>query len=110
MKRIVFLVTVLFAVATSYAQPKEYIWPKSKMPSVQEHQIAAKLTDVKKDGFRPEDNRIPYLEWYQAPEKPNGGCMILLSGGSYKNWCDVSLVEKWANRFTELGFQCVALD
>ena len=28
---------------------------------------------------------------------------------SYKNWCDVKLVEKWAKRFTELGFQCVAL-
>ena len=35
--------------------------------------------------------------------------MILISGGSYTSWCDVSLVENWAKKFTELGFQCVSL-
>ena len=81
------------------------------MPDSQGHQIAAKLPDAKKDSFRAEDNRLPYLEWYDAPaeEVHNRGCVILISGGSYKNWCDVKLVEKWAKRFTELGFQCVAL-
>ena len=112
MKRIVFIIALLFAVsASSYAQTKEYIWPRNMMPDAQEHQVAATLPDTKKENFRPEDNRIPYLEWYDAPAKEvqNGGCMILISGGSYKNWCDVKLVEKWAKRFTELGFQCVAL-
>ena len=111
MKRIAFLIALLIVTASSYAQTKEYIWPKNKMPDAQDHQIAAKLPDTKKEDFRPEDNRMPYLEWYSAPaqEVHNGGCMILISGGSYKSWCDVKLVEKWAQRFTELGFQCVAL-
>ena len=109
MKRLFFLIALLFVVSASYAQTKEYIWPKNKMPDAQDHQIAAKLTDVKSEGFCPDKNRSPYLEWYQAPENHNGGCMILISGGSYKNWCDVKLVEKWAKRFTALGFQCVAL-
>lgn len=111
MKRVVFFIALFFVALSSYAQTKEYIWPKDMMPDAQEHQVAAKLPDTKKESFRPEDNRIPYLEWYDAPAKEvqNGGCMILISGGSYKNWCDVKLVEKWAKRFTELGFQCVAL-
>ena len=111
MKRVVFFIVLFFVALSSYAQTKEYIWPKNMMPDAQEHQVAAKLPDTKKESFRPEDNRIPYLEWYDAPAKEvqNGGCMILISGGSYKNWCDVKLVEKWAKRFTELGFQCVAL-
>lgn len=111
MKRVVFFIALFFVALSSYAQTKEYIWPKNMMPDAQEHQVAAKLPDTKKESFRPEDNRIPYLEWYDAPAKEvqNGGCMILISGGSYKNWCDVKLVEKWAKRFTELGFQCVAL-
>ena len=86
MKRIVFIIALLFAVsASSYAQTKEYIWPRNMMPDAQEHQVAAKLPDTKKENFRPEDNRIPYLEWYDAPAKEvqNGGCMILISGGSY---------------------------
>ena len=111
MKRIAAIAALLFATLSLSAEKHEYIWPKNKMPDAQEHQIAAKLTDVKKEGFRPEDNRIPYLEWHNAPAKDvrNGGCMILISGGSYKNWCDVKLVEKWAKKFTELGFQCVSL-
>ena len=111
MKRVVFFIALFFVALSSYAQTKEYIWPKNMMPDAQEHQVAAKLPDTKKESFRPEDNRIPYLEWYDAPAKEvqNGGCMILISGGSYKNWCDVKLVEKWAKRFTELGIQCVAL-
>lgn len=111
MKRIAFIIALLFATSALSAQTKEYIWPKNKMPDAQEHQIAAKRTDARKADFKPEDNRHPYLEWHQAPAEEvfNGGCMILLSGGSYTSWWDVSLVESWAKRFTELGFQCVSL-
>ena len=32
-------------------------------------------------------HRVAYLEWFEAPaeEVRNGGCMILISGGSYQN-------------------------
>ena len=109
MKRITFLAALLLVTFSLSAQTRENIWPKNKMPDFQEHQIAAKRTDAKKDDFKPEKNRQPYLEWHEAPAESNGGCMILLSGGSYTTWCDVALVESWAKRFTELGFQCVSL-
>lgn len=109
MRHISFLITFLSMALSLSAQTIENIWPKDKMPDAQEHQIAAKLTDAKKADFNPGENRDPYLEWHQAPEQSNGGCMILISGGAYYSWCDVSLVERWAGRFTELGFQCVSL-
>lgn len=111
MKRIGFVVAFLFMTLMLSAQSKEYIWPENKMPDAQGHQIAAKRTDVKKADFNPEENRDPYLEWHPAPAKEvfNGGCMLLLSGGSYQSWWDVSLVDSWAKKYTELGFQCVSL-
>ena len=109
MKRITFLAALLLVTFSLSAQTRENIWPKNKMPDFQEHQIAAKRTDAKKDDFKPEKNRQPYLEWHEAPAESNGGCMILLSGGSYTTWYNVELVESWAKRFTELGFQCVSL-
>lgn len=111
MKRIAFVVALLFVTLMLSAQSKEKIWPEGKMPDAQEHQIAAKRTDARKADFKPEENRDPYLEWHPAPSKEvfNGGCMLLLSGGSYQNWWDVSLVDSWAKKYTELGFQCVSL-
>lgn len=109
MKRIAFLIALLTMTLSLSAQTRESIWPKNKMPDVQEHQIAAKRNDTKKPDFKPEKNRQPYLEWYQAPENANGGCMILISGGAYESWCNEALVDGWAETFTELGFQCVAL-
>ena len=111
MKRIAFVVALLFVTVMLSAQSKEKIWPEGKMPDAQEHQIAAKRTDARKADFKPEENRDPYLEWHPAPSKEvfNGGCMLLLSGGSYQNWWDVSLVDSWAKKYTELGFQCVSL-
>ena len=69
MKRILFIIAFLFAALTLSAEKREYVWPKNKMPDAQEHQIAAKLPDTIQEGFRPENNRIPYLEWYDAPAK-----------------------------------------
>ena len=88
---------------------KEYIWPKGQMPDRQGHQIA-QMTDVSEaPGFKPEDNREPFIEWYAAPADSvrNGACAILISGGSYVNCCDVGLVESWHQALTAAGVQCV---
>ncbi len=87
------------AVFAAFAE-REYIWPEGKMPDAQDHQIAA-MTNEKEKG------KFPYLDWCPAPEKPNGCCMILISGGGYFNCCDVGLVQSWAKKFTAQGFQCV---
>ena len=105
----VFLLLSLFLSLTLSAWERETIWPKGKMPDSQDHQIAAMTDEVKGDKFKPEKHRVAYLEWFEAPapEVRNGGCMILISGGAYKNCCDVGLIDQWHKRFTELGFQCV---
>lgn len=62
-----------------------------------------------KPGFKPEEHRMPYIEWFERPAKPNGACMILVSGGSYNSCCDVKLIKVWRDCFTELGYQTVNL-
>ena len=109
MKRFIsLLVTALISLSLT-AGERETIWPKGKMPHRQDHQIAAMTDESKAEGFKPDKNRIAYIEWYEAPakEKHTGGCMILISGGSYNSCCDVGLIKRWNKRFTELGFQCV---
>ena len=106
MKRLIALLSVFVTLAT-YGFERELVWPKGKMPDAQDGQIAAMTNEVKQKDFKAQKHRIAYLEWYEAPEKSNGGCMILISGGGYNNCCDVSLIEQWHKRFTELGFQCV---
>jgi acetyl esterase/lipase len=64
-------------------------------------------SEVKADGFNPDNYRIPYLEWFDKPAKPNGTCMILISGGAYQNCCDMSLIKYWRETLTALGVQCV---
>lgn len=111
MKKITLL---LFALLTSFgltAQERETVWPKGKMPNKQEHQIAAMTDEAGSKDFKPNKHRIAYIEWYKAPAKEvsNGGCMILISGGSYECCCDIGYIKRWNERFTELGFQCVNL-
>lgn len=86
--------------ASAFAGERVKIWPKGLMPSFQPHQIAA-MTDEKEKGNE------PYLEWFDPPAKPNGTCMILISGGSYTVCCDVDLIKAWRERFTAIGCQCV---
>ena len=104
-------VLMLFVCCTlnALAWEREVIWPKGKMPDAQTHQIAAMTDEVKSEKFNPDKNRVPYLEWFDAPaaDVKNNGCMILISGGSYEVCCDVGLIKLWRERFTELGFQCV---
>ena len=79
------------------------------MPDAQSHQIAAMTDEADAKGFKADKHRIAYLEWFDAPAKETrtGGCMILISGGSYQKCCDMKYIEQWRKRFTELGFQCV---
>lgn len=104
-----FIASGAFGAAEWRNGERQPLWPEGMIPDFQEHQIA-EMTDVSKDkGFKPEEHRMPYLEWFAKPAKPNGGCMILVSGGGYYNCCDVGLVKLWRDRFTELGYQTVSL-
>ena len=94
------LLGALCAAAFAAFAERVNIWPEGKMPDAQDHQIAA-MTNEKEKG------KFPYLDWREAPSKPNGCCMILISGGGYGSCCDVGLVETWAKKFTAAGFQCV---
>ena len=108
MKRsLVFL--LLLSTLTAWGWEREAIWPKGKMPDAQPGQIAAMTDETGREGFNPDKYRIPYLEWFEAPDPAldNDVCMILISGGGYNNTCDVGLIDKWHKTFTALGVQCV---
>lgn len=109
MKRYFSLIIFALLSFSLAAGERETIWPKGKMPHRQEHQIAAMTDEAGRPGFNADKHRTAYLEWYEAPaaDKRNGGCMILISGGSYECCCDIGLIKQWKERFTELGFQCV---
>ena len=108
MKRF-FLLISLFLSLNLFGWERETIWPKGKMPDSQEHQIAAMTDEAGAPRFKADKHRVAYLEWLEAPapEVRNGGCMILISGGAYKNCCDVGLIDYWHKELTALGFQCV---
>ena len=108
MKRTLTLVFLLCSLQL-WGWERESIWPKGKMPDAQPNQIAAMTDEANAPGFKPDKHRMPYLEWFEAPDKAvdNDVCMILISGGSYKNTCDVDLIALWHKRLTELGIQCV---
>ncbi len=109
-KHFLLSVILLFScVLTAFAWERETIWPKGKMPDAQPHQIAAMTDEAGSKDFKADKHRTAYLEWFDAPSKdtPIKGCMILISGGSYMNCCDVGLVKMWRETFTRLGFQCV---
>ena len=99
----------LFISISLFASERVPIWPKDKMPHRQDHQIAAMVDEAGKKDFNADKNRVAYLEWFDAPPKEvrNGGCMILISGGSYESCCDVELIKLWNKTFTQLGFQCI---
>lgn len=109
MKKITLLLTALLVSFGLAAQERQTVWPKGKMPDKQDHQIAAMTNETSQKDFKADKHRVAYLEWFDAPAKDihNGGCMILISGGSYQNCCDVGLIKKWNEEFTKLGFQCV---
>lgn len=106
MKKILLTISLLLPILM-VAQEREAVWPEGRMPDAQPHQIAAMTDEAGNPGFDANQHRTAYLEWFEAPAQPNGGCMILISGGGYYNCCDVGLIKQWRERFTELGFQCV---
>ena len=105
-KRIALLILLAVALPMA-AQQRENLWPKGKMPHASEKQIGAMRSETQQPGFNAAKHRQPYLEWFAKPAKPNGGCMILISGGAYKTCCDEKLIDKWNQELTEMGFQCV---
>ena len=107
MKRHTLTLLALLLVVGMQAGKHIAIWPKGKMPDVRQNQVAAWMSETHKEGFVPDKNRQPYLEWAEAPATPNGGCIITISGGGYNVTCDEDYVRQWTNRMTELGFQCV---
>ena len=110
MKRILLLLSIILPLS-AFAGERQAIWPKGRMPDAQAHQIAAMTDESEVGGFNPDKHRMPYIEWYDAPDPSvrNGACMILISGGSYEHCCDVWLVGYWREQLTALGVQCVNL-
>ena len=100
---------LLFCSLQAFALERELIWPKGKMPDPQDHQIAAMTSEVGAKGFKPEKHKVAYLEWFDAPDPSvkKDVCMILISGGSYQNCCDMSLIDYWQKELTKIGVQCV---
>ena len=108
MKKTLTLILMLCSLSL-WGGERESIWPKKKMPDAQPGQIAAMTDESKAPGFKPDKHRIPYLEWFEAPDAAvdNDACMILISGGAYNSTCDGKLIDLWHKRLTELGIQCV---
>ena len=67
MKKITLFAFAVFCCISMAAQERQAIWPKNKMPDKQEHQIGAMTDESRKEDFNPDKNRMPYLEWYDAP-------------------------------------------
>ena len=88
---------------------KTYIWPDGKMPDAQPQLIAAITEEVAAEGFRPEDYRIPYLQWFRPPEESvrTDVCMIIISGGGYNNCCDMHAFAPFVGRLLAAGINCV---
>ena len=103
-----FLALICLAVSLSvFGARRETVWPSGRMPDAQAHQIAAMTDEAAAPGFKADKHRAAYIEWYDAPADPNGGCAILISGGGYYSCCDVDLVAYWEKELTARGFQCV---
>ena len=84
---------------------REYIWPEGRMPDVQAHQIAAKTTETKAPGFKADDFRRPYIEWY-APNPATQRvdlCVLFISGGGFNSCCDAERMQPAIDRFVQAG-------
>ena len=109
LKRSFLGVFLLLSSAFALAEDRMPLWPEGKIPSFQEHQVAALKTEVRKPGFKPEDHRMPYILWHKAPAKKNGGCVLLVRGGGYNSLVDSDWINGFADKFTEQGFVCAHL-
>lgn len=110
-----FLFAAAFAVAVAEASfgplnpsakpcEREYIWPEGRMPNVQAHQIAAKTGEARAPGFKADDFRRPYIEWYAPnPAKKTDLCVLVISGGGFMSCCDEERLQPAIDRFVEMG-------
>ena len=91
MRRTIQILLACIVCIALHAQERELIWKMKQMPYPQEHQIAAMTDETSQKSFRADKNRVAYIEWFEAPAEDvrNGGCMILISGGSYQICCEV---------------------
>ena len=105
------LAFALLGLSCAFAGEKQYLWKSIEtMPDYQPQQVGALTDEMKAPGYKPDDYRIPYIEWLEKPANPNGGIVLLISGGAYWCCCDVGLVrDSWPKKFTAAGFQCVVL-
>jgi len=95
-----------FGLLTPSAKPyeRQYIWPEGKMPDVQAHQIAAKTGEKKAPGFKAEDFRRPYIDWYAPnPACKTDLCVMTISGGGFNSCCDAERLQPAIDRFVKAG-------
>ena len=100
---------LLLSVFRLGAFERQPVWPAGRMPDADGRQIAAMSDEVRAPGFRADEHRTPYLEWFETPDASvrNGACMILISGGAYNGTVDVGLIDRWHRELTAAGVQCV---
>ncbi len=94
------------------AQPceREYIWPEGRMPDVQPHQIAAKTAETKAPGFKADDFRRPYIEWYAPnPACKTDLCVLAISGGGFMCCCDAERLQPAIDRLVRAGITVASL-
>ncbi len=87
------------------------LWPEGRIPDFQESQIAATTAEVKAPGFVREQNRMPHLQWFPAPNAAakTDACMIIISGGGYGCCCDGPAFEPLVKKLLDAGIHCVNL-
>ncbi len=101
----------VFASLAVWGGKIEPLWPEGRIPDFRTEQIAAPSQEAQKPGFKPNDHRMPYLEWCEAPTAAvkKDACMIIVSGGGYKNTCDGPAFKAFEKRLLQEGITCVYL-
>ena len=88
--------------ATPYE--RQYIWPEGKIPHLQPHQIAAKTEEAQHPGFKADEFRRPYIDWYKPnPECPTDLCILVISGGGFGCCCDAARLQPAIDRLAKAG-------
>ena len=92
--------------ATPYE--REYIWPEGKMPHPQPHQVAATTGEKASPGFKADDFRRPYIDWYAPnPDCKTDLCVMTISGGGFQSCCDAARLQPAIDRWVRAGVTVV---
>jgi acetyl esterase/lipase len=100
---------LLWSAGFTFAGERLALWPEGKIPDFQEQQVAAPKPETQAPGFKAEEHRMPYLEWFDAPAAKNRGCVLLVTGGGYDGCVDGVWIDRVAKKLTEQGFVCASL-